>query len=238
MLLTFQFIFVLIIYSYGCFIAELKESQTNVLDLLDRKKLIWDTKELEDSLWRISSVYLLSFGSIWLILILLIFLTYFLLSSDNSDDLCFFFSLRLLLYISSYILFRYTYLSRDSWKTLTSLLKFKWDNIKNMFFYDYFILYRFIFALLVVWIYSMPDRQWFLICVLNLAYLKYTFKSFKSCLQNFLHIYNWIMQFTLSVCLILFLSPDDPYKLKIWGYVSAYHHKFILKVSFKLSIFQ
>ena len=116
-------------------------------------------------------------------------------------------------------------------------LEFKRDNIKNMFFYGYFILYRFIFALLVVWMYSMPDRQWFLICVLNLAYLKYTFKSFKSCLQNFLHIYNWIMQFTLSVCLMLFLSPDDPDKLKIWGYVSA-HHKFILKVSFKLVIFQ
>ena len=113
-------------------------------------------------------------------------------------------------------------------------LEFNRDNIKNLFFYGYFILHRFIFALLMVWFYSMPGRQWFLICVLNLAYLKYTFKVFKNCLQNFLHIYNWIIQFALSVCLMLFLSPNNPDKLKIWGYVSVHHHYIINKISFKL----
>ena len=98
-------------------------------------------------------------------------------------------------------------------------LEFNKDKKRNLYFYAYFILHRFLFAFLLICMYNFPFWQWVIICYFNVLFLIYTFKVYKSWLQNFLHTFNWVVQFIFSVWLMLFLSPSDPDKLKIWGYV-------------------
>ena len=99
-------------------------------------------------------------------------------------------------------------------------LEFNQDKQKNLYFYFYFILHRYFFAILLVCMYNYPVQQWIMISYLNFLFLIYTFKMYKSCLQNFLHTFNWVFLFFFSILLLLFVSPSDPEKLKYSGYVS------------------
>ena len=98
-------------------------------------------------------------------------------------------------------------------------LEFNKEKSKNLFFYAYFALHRYFFALLVIWMYNFPHWQWVLISFLNFLFLIYTFKMYTSWLQNFLHTFNWVIQLLFSTWLFLFLSSSNPKKLMIWGYV-------------------
>ena len=98
--------------------------------------------------------------------------------------------------------------------------EFNSDKQRNLYFYFYFILHRFIFAVLLICMYSFPVQQWVTISYLNSLFLIYTFKMYKSWLQNFLHTFNWVVLFFFSILLLLFVSPSDPNKLKYSGYVS------------------
>ena len=99
-------------------------------------------------------------------------------------------------------------------------LEFKREKLRAMYFYSYFAIHRFWVAFVVVWIYNFPVIQWVCLIKLNLMFFIYTFRVYKSMLQNFLHSFNWITLIAFSLCLPLFLSPSDPNKLKISGYVS------------------
>ena len=98
--------------------------------------------------------------------------------------------------------------------------EFKRDKLQNLFFYAYFIIYRFLFAFIIVYMYAIPEKQCIWITIINLVMLRYTYRVFKSCIVNFLHFYNSFIQTLFSLWLILFLNANNPNKLKICGYVS------------------
>ena len=99
-------------------------------------------------------------------------------------------------------------------------LEFNKENPINLRFYSYFIIHRYFFAFIIVWMYNYPAQQWVLLWFLNLLMLIYTFKVYESWLQNFLHTFNWVILIVFSILVWLFLKSDDPTKLMIWGYVS------------------
>ena len=99
-------------------------------------------------------------------------------------------------------------------------LEFNKEKQRNLHFYFYFTLHRFLFAFLLIFMYNFPVQQWVMISYLNFLFLIYTFKMYKSWLQNFLHTFNWVVLLFFSILLILFVSPSDPEKLKYSGYVS------------------
>ena len=101
-------------------------------------------------------------------------------------------------------------------------LEFNTDNFKNILFYGYFILYRFIFAFFIIFMNSNPKSQWACIWFINILILIYTSHAFKSKLQNFLHIFNGIILLAISLWLPLFISTDNPQRLNISGYVSIF----------------
>ena len=99
-------------------------------------------------------------------------------------------------------------------------LEFNCDKQRNLYFYFYFILHRSFFAVMLICMYNFPVQQLVMISFLHFLFLIYTFKMYKSWLQNFLHTFNWVVLFFFSILLILFVSPSDPEKLKYSGYVS------------------
>ena len=107
--------------------------------------------------------------------------------------------------------------------------EFNKDKSRNLYFYGYFMMHRYFFAFLLIWMYNFPVCQCVLIWYLNILYLIYTFKVYNSWLQNFLHVFNWLILIALSACLGLFLDLSNPDKLKISGYVSEnYFSNFII----------
>ena len=91
-------------------------------------------------------------------------------------------------------------------------LEFNTDNFKNILFYGYFILYRFIFAFFIIFMNSNPKSQWACIWFLNILILIYTSQAFKSKLQNFLHIFNGIILLAISLWLPLFIKTQIIHK--------------------------
>ena len=98
--------------------------------------------------------------------------------------------------------------------------EFDSNKSRNLLFYFYFILYRIIFSLLLIWMYNYSTHQWVLIPLLNFLSLIYTVSMFKSKINNFLHTFNSIIQFAFSLWLSMFLSSSSQNKLTISGYVS------------------
>ena len=98
--------------------------------------------------------------------------------------------------------------------------EFKHNNVRYLFFFGFFLIHRLAFAMLIVVMNSYWVQQWVLIILAHLLILIYTLFFYKSHLQNFLHTFNWAIQFVFSWCLPMFLSPKYPNRLKIYGYVS------------------
>ena len=98
--------------------------------------------------------------------------------------------------------------------------EFNQENLKNLFFYAYFIIHRISFAFIIAAMSSYPLHQWILVWLVNLWMLIYSFRVYNSWLHNFLHIFNWFILLMLSWMLPWFLDSNDSNKLKISGYVS------------------
>ena len=134
---------------------------------------------------------------------------------------CFYMILYWFLYSSIYYYDILVYPERHERHWLL-FFEFNTDKVRNLFFYAYFIVHRMSFSLIIAWMSNFPINQCVLTLFVNLLYLLYTFKVFKSWLQSFLHTFNWLILVCLSWLLPLFLNTDDPNKLEISGYVSVF----------------
>ena len=103
-------------------------------------------------------------------------------------------------------------------------LEFNRNYQRNLYFYGYFLIYRITFAFVIVWMSDFLIDQCVLICFLNVLMLIYTFKVYKNWLNNFLHVFNWLILIALSSMLPMFLNCDDANKLKISGYVRLFNY--------------
>ena len=103
-------------------------------------------------------------------------------------------------------------------------LNFNREKVKNLLFYGYFALHRIAFSFVVVWMKNLPTTQLVWILVVHIWMLINTFCPFKKALQNFLHTFNLIILWILSLLLFLFIDSQNINKLKISGYVSLYFY--------------
>ena len=96
------------------------------------------------------------------------------------------------------------------------------DNQRNLLFYSILMIYRFIFALVIVWMYNHPTSQCISLWFINIVIVFYTKWSYKDWLNNFLYLFNCWILIAFNLCLPLFLKPNNPQRLETSGYVSKY----------------
>ena len=99
-------------------------------------------------------------------------------------------------------------------------LEFRRDNARNLLFYGNFAVHRVAFAFVVVWMKDFPINQWVWIVFLSLWILWKTFWVYKHALPNFLNTFNGIVLLFYSILLFMFISPANPNRVLIAGYVS------------------